>query len=109
MRFSSHPNHQKVRKNALQPVSPKFTWGVYLAQLGDPSGGGGWGPFKHPIIGPEKIYVSTFFWFRPLGDPLWDPFWTHFGPIVGPILDPFWTKIWVNNSTVWSLWVTIGA
>ena len=45
-------------------------------------------------VGPEKKYFSTFFWFRPLGDPFWDPpldpFLTRFGPILDT-LDPFWT------------------
>ena len=44
------------------------------------------GPFKHPVVGPEKIFFDVF-WFRPLGDPFWD---TLLAPI-GPILDPFWT------------------
>ena len=71
------------------------------------------------LLGPEKKYFSTFFWFRPLGDPFWDPlldpfltpFVTHFGPIFGPILDPFWT-LWTHFGPFWlfwSLWVTIEA
>ena len=33
-------------------------------------------------LGPEKKYFSTFFWFRPLGDPFWDP-------LLDPFLTPF--------------------
>ena len=66
-------------------------------------------------LGSEKKYFSTFFWFRPLGDPfwdppldplwdpLWDPFWTHFGPILDT-LDPFWTIL----DPFWTILVTLG-
>ena len=30
----------------------------------------------------QRKKKSTFFWFRPLGDPFWDPLLTRFGPIL---------------------------
>ena len=41
---SASPKYEGKRTS---PHISKFRWGVYLAQLGDPSGGGG--AFKHPV------------------------------------------------------------
>ena len=60
MRFSSHPHHQKVTKKRTSAHESKFIWGVYLAQVGDPSGGRGV-PFKHPVAVDQKSHPCACF------------------------------------------------
>ena len=48
---SAPPKDEEKRTSAH---GSKFIWGVYLAQVGDPSRGRGRAPFKHPVVVLKK-------------------------------------------------------